>query len=151
MGRAEFRLGSMHVPFKAETGEKVSCDITVGNTDPEPLTYVHCKCVWIISKDEEGQEIIDSAEIEFDVWTYSDVVVTFTFRMPAIDVYVGAVLYQLINDNWQIVDSTAMIKVDNPAYPPWWLQKFLGLEIYKWLLIASIIGGLVIGYSATRS
>ena len=143
----------MRVPTSAETGEIVNCKITVTNEDAEPLTYVHCKCKWVLAKDEEGRDIIDEWEAEFDAWTYTNYDVSVGFRMPPLDVYIAAILYQQYDDTWEIVHATPFLLIDNPAYPPWWLEEFAGLKVYKWIIIGSIAlgGAILVAFASSGS
>ncbi len=149
MGRVEFRLGSFRIPFQAKTGEEVSCEIVVTNTDDIPLTWVRSKVVWEIATDSEGRNIIDRGSIELDVWTYADAHIYATFIMPPYDIFVGVKLYQLVDDQWILVDSTVFIPIDNPEYPTLWMfweKELFGLKIYQWMLIgmAIMVGVLIV-------
>jgi hypothetical protein len=155
MGKGQFKEGTLQIPYKAKTGEKVTCSIVCTNTDWEPLTYVHCKGVWVLASDPEGKNVVAQGEVEFDLWTYADVTLSATFTMPNFDVYVGALLYQWIGDHWVLVDSTIMIPIDNPDYPPWWSfweLTLFGLKVYQWMIIGLgvTLAGVMIGVAARR-
>lgn len=158
MGRVEFKTGTFRIPHTAKTGDPVRCSIEAKNIDPWPFTFVHAKHVWKISSDPEGRRIIGVGESEFDAYTYTQYELYATFIMPAIDIWVAVELWQLVDDTWLLMASTAYIPIDNPDYTPpaWWQKQLYGLKLYEWAIIGLIpIGalavGTIIGKSSSRS
>ncbi len=149
MGRVEFGAG-VTVPQTARTGQLLECKIPVKNVDTEPLTYVHCKVVGVVAYDREGRQVYGKGEAEFDAWTYMDYTITLTFVMPYYDVYVGFELWQVVEDRWVLVDSTAYLLVDNPDWPPVWMQNIcipgtnLCMPLWQWLVVGMVGFGVAV-------
>jgi len=154
MGTVHFRRpGPAEIPYKAKTGDEVVFKVHVIN-DNMPLVpgiipdCVKCRLRIIIAADEKGEKILDVGDFMFSAcclyWKGEETIVQGSFEMPAIDIYIAFELYQSIEEQWKLVDSTIFLKVDNPDWPPsiinFFTWKILGLEFYKWMIICLCVG-----------
>jgi hypothetical protein len=142
MGKVRFwPEKNVEQPFQARTGELVQVRAYVVNDDPWG-SCDHCKLEIRVSSDSEGKHILWTMSGEFDACSTPLGNVTrleASFTMPSYDIWLGYFLYHFKDNQWVLVDSTAFLGIDNPAWPPplwgFWNWKFLGIELYKWAIL----------------
>jgi hypothetical protein len=142
MGRVHFwSEKAVEMPYQARTGETIIIRAYVVNDNPWG-SCDHCKIVIQIASDSQGKSIIANIEGEFDACSTplgNVTEVETNFVMPNYDIWVGFFLYQLVDKEWRLADSTAFLQIDNPEWPPplwgFWNWKFLGIELYKWAIL----------------